>query len=153
MPSTTRIKDLTEASSPASTMNLVVDSDDGTKRLLLSTLIDSDLETAGKVADAKAVGDAISAEATARDNAIAANVDSTLSTTGKSADAKATGDALSEIDTSVSALNSTKADSTGSYNDLVSGNLTTSLGNTDQQPYRFRRVPYATSREEVKKKK
>lgn len=60
MANTTRIKDLTETTTLSPDMNLAVDNaSGGTKRIQLSTLIDENLTTAGKAADAKAAGDEI----------------------------------------------------------------------------------------------
>lgn len=64
-----RIIDLNEAAALTSDMNFAVDSEDGTKKLPVSKLIDSTLTVEGMAADAKAVGDAITAEATARQTA------------------------------------------------------------------------------------
>jgi len=64
-----RIIDLNEAAALTSDMNFAVDSEDGTKKLPVSKLIDSTLTEEGMAAGAKAVGDAITAEATARQTA------------------------------------------------------------------------------------
>ena len=62
MADATRIKDLTETTTLSPDMNLAVDNaSGGTKRIQLSTLIDENLTTAGKAADAAAVGELKSA--------------------------------------------------------------------------------------------
>ena len=71
MADATRIKDLTETTTLSPDMNLAVDNaSGGTKRIQLSTLIDETLTTAGKAADAKAVGDEITGLKSALDQAI-----------------------------------------------------------------------------------
>lgn len=127
----TRIYELTETTTLSSDMNLAVDTEEGgTKRVQLSTLIDGDLNTAGKAADSKAVGDALAgkvdkeagkglseANFTSTEKTKlagiqegAAAVDSTLSVTGKAADAKKTGDEITHVKQDNSELRDTFSD-------------------------------------------
>jgi len=102
-----RIIDLNEAAALTSDMNFAVDSEDGTKKLPVSKLIDSTLTEEGMAAGAKAVGDAITAEATARQTAesnlqtaIAAKAD----TSALTAETEAREEAITDLKADLSEL-------------------------------------------------
>ena len=119
MADTTRISDLTEAAAPTTDMNFVVDSGaSGTKRMPVTTFVDSTLSVANKAADARATGLALAEKANADtvptkvsdltndsnfqtltqvETAINGKIDNTLSTSGKAADAKKTGDEITSL--------------------------------------------------------
>ena len=105
----TRIYELSEATTLTSDMNLVVDTETGgTKRVQLSTLIDNDLDTAGKAADSKATGDALDGKVDKEAGKGIVAIDNTLTQTGQAADAKKTGDEITSV----------KADITKVYSDV-----------------------------------
>ncbi len=167
MADTTRIIDLTEATAPTTDMNFIVDSgEDGTKKMPLSTFLDSTLNVANKAADARATGLALAQKAdsssvptkvsdltndsnfqtlTEVSSAISENIDNTLAVSGKAADAKKTGDEITALKsdlTSITGLENIPFTELNAYIDM-SGSSVTMSGGVPQKSGSSARFNYA----------
>lgn len=165
---TTTILNLAEKTQLDSADAFVIDTASGTKKITQENLIDDTLEMSGKLADAKTVGDAIKAQKTTIDAALALKADQTAltaeATAREEADDALKADLTSEqtaretADTALQTAINAKADSTAltaeqTARQNADSNLQTSINNekTAREAYGFSvvngilNVTYATT--------
>lgn len=109
----TTILNLAEKTQLDSADAFVIDTASGTKKITQENLIDDTLEMSGKLADAKAVGDAIEAQGTTINAALALKADQTALTAEATAREQADAALKADISESVGDLKSDIGDFTG----------------------------------------